>query len=254
MVSRAGSKIRKPTARELKDSKLPCPSPSNSDNVVDNIVKNDTRQRCAQSESYSAVTSTREVHRGLQLPTMELQASAYIQRFPKEEQSVALLGLLTRDAADRAFQANVFDGDDLEATFAQLRELLDTPLHPVEYQTQFHAMRQDMGETTEAYAYRVRQLVAKAFPGDTSEGQERSAMERFVEGVANHSVKNRLITKPQESFNETVLLVRVTEKLQRAVQKPDAQCWAISQQQPPQRTNPWAWRPYRQPVAGRPYS
>ncbi|VDP93069.1 unnamed protein product [Echinostoma caproni] len=164
-----------------------------------------------------------------------------------------MLSLLTTDAADCAFQANVFDGDDLEATFAQLRELLDTPLHPVEYQTQFHAARQEMGETTEAYAYRVRQLVAKAFPRDTSEGQERRAMERFVEGVANPSVKKRLITKPQESCNETVPLARVTEKLQRAVQKPDAQCWAISQQQPPQWTNPWASRPYRQPVAGRPH-
>ncbi|VDP77805.1 unnamed protein product [Echinostoma caproni] len=174
-------------------------------------------------------------------------------RFPKEEQSVTLLSLLTRDAADRAFQVNVFDGDDLEGTFAQLRELLDTLLHPIEYQTQFHAARQDMGETTEAYAYRVRQLVAKAVPGDTSEGQERSAIERFVEGVANLSVKKRLITKPKESFNEIVSLARVTEKLQRAVQKPDAQCWVISQQQPPQRTNPWASRPYHQPVAGRPY-
>ncbi|VDP94390.1 unnamed protein product [Echinostoma caproni] len=165
-----------------------------------------------------------------------------------------MLGLLTRDAADFAFQADVFDGDDLEATLAQLRELLDTPLHPVEYQTQFHTVRQEMGETTEAYECRVMQLVAKALPLDTSEGQERQAMERFVEGAANPSLKKRLSTKPQESLTETVSLARVTEKLQRAVQKPDAQCWAISQQQPPQRTNPWASRPYRQPVAGHPYT
>ncbi|VDP95682.1 unnamed protein product, partial [Echinostoma caproni] len=141
----------------------------------------------------------------------------------------------------------------MEATFAQLRELLDTPLHTVKYQTQFHAARQEMGETTEAYAYRVRQLVAKAFPRDTSEGHERRAMERLVEGVANPSVKKKLIRKPQESFNETVSLALVTEELQWAVQKPDAQCWAISQQQPPQRTNPGASRPYRQPLAGHPY-
>uniref|UniRef100_A0A183BGB0 Retrotrans_gag domain-containing protein n=1 Tax=Echinostoma caproni TaxID=27848 RepID=A0A183BGB0_9TREM len=82
---------------------------------------------------------------GCNYPRWELQARAYIRRFPKEEKRVALLGLLTRDAVDRAFQANVFEGDDLEATFAQLRKLLDTPLHPAEYQTHFHAALQEMG-------------------------------------------------------------------------------------------------------------
>ncbi|VDP32579.1 unnamed protein product [Echinostoma caproni] len=170
-----------------------------------------------------------------------------------DEQSVALLNLLTGRAADRAFQAIVFDGDDLEITFCQLRELLDTPLHPAEYQTHLLAARQDMGETTEAYAYRVRQLVAKAFPGETSERLERRAIERFVEGVANPSVKKRPIMEPKGIFNETVSLTRVTEKLQLAVQRPNAQSWAISQQQPLSRTNPSAPRPYRQPVTAHPY-
>ncbi|VDP91813.1 unnamed protein product [Echinostoma caproni] len=180
MASRAGSKISKPTARELKDSKLPCPSSSNSEDMVDNIVRKIFASNALNLNVTPPLPPPEKFTAGCNYPQWELQARAYIRRFPKEEQGVALPGLLTRDAADRAFQANVFDGDDLEATFAQLRELLDTSLHPVEYQTQFHTARQEMGETTEAYAYRVRQLVAKAFPRDTSEGQERRALERFA--------------------------------------------------------------------------
>ncbi|VDP94591.1 unnamed protein product [Echinostoma caproni] len=157
-----GSKIPKPTAWELKDSKLPCSSPSNSEDVVDNIVKKILASNALNLHPTPPLPPPEKFTAGCNYPRWELQARAYIRRFPKEEKSVALLGLLTRDAADRAFQANVFDGDDLEATFAQLRELLDTPLHPVDYQTQFQAARQEMGETTEAYAYRVRQLVANA--------------------------------------------------------------------------------------------
>ncbi|VDP87698.1 unnamed protein product [Echinostoma caproni] len=171
MASRAGSRIPKPTARELKDSKLPCPSPSNSEDVVDNIVRKILASNALNLNLTPSLPPPEKFTAGCNYPRWDLQARAYIRRFPKEEQSVALLGFLTRDAADRAFQANVFDSDDLEATFAQLRELLDTPLHPVEYQTQFHAARQEMGETTEAYAYRMRQLVAEAIPGSPAKGR-----------------------------------------------------------------------------------
>ncbi|VDP93995.1 unnamed protein product [Echinostoma caproni] len=158
MASRAGFKIPKPTAREMKDGKLPCPSPSNSEDVVDNIVKKILASDALNLNPTPPLPPTVKFTAGCNYPRWELQARAYTRRLPKEEQIVALLGLLTRDVADRVFRANVFDGDgdDLEATFAQLRELLDTPLHPVEYQTQFHAARQEMGETTDAYAYRVR--------------------------------------------------------------------------------------------------
>ncbi|VDP93258.1 unnamed protein product [Echinostoma caproni] len=64
-----------------------------------------------------------------------------MRRFPKDQLSVTVLSFITWDAADRAFQANVFDGDDLQITFSQLRELLDTPLHPVKYQKHLLAAR-----------------------------------------------------------------------------------------------------------------
>ncbi|VDP93771.1 unnamed protein product [Echinostoma caproni] len=221
--------------------------------MVNNIVKKVLSSDALNLNLTPPLPPPEKFTLGCNYPRWELQARGYIRRFPKGEQTVALLNLLAGEAADRAFQANVFDGDDLEDTFAQLRELLDTPLHPVEYRTQLHAACQNEGETIVAYAYRVKQLVSKSFPDDTNEGQERRAMERFIDGVANSAVKKRLIMEPKASFNDTVSLARATEKLQRAVQRPDAQCWAISQPQPLPRRNPWASRPYRQPTAGRSY-
>ncbi|VDP95234.1 unnamed protein product [Echinostoma caproni] len=99
-----------------------------------------------------------------------------MQNFPESERKVAILGLLAGEAADRAFQSSAFEEEDLDGVFRKLRRLLDTPLHPTEYKSKFHWVRRNIGETVEAYAYRVKQLVSKVFPDDRSEAQEKHAV------------------------------------------------------------------------------
>ncbi|VDP88096.1 unnamed protein product [Echinostoma caproni] len=83
----------------------------------------------------------------------------------------------------------------------------------LELQSKFHSARQNIGETVESYAYRVKQLVSKAFPEDTSEAKDRRAVERFV-GVSGASVKKALITKLPKSLSEAFALAGETERLQ----------------------------------------
>ncbi|VDP26621.1 unnamed protein product [Echinostoma caproni] len=125
-----------------------------------------------------------EMNLGGNYARWEVQARAYVQKFPESERKVAISGLLAVEAADRAFQSSAFEEEDLDGVFRKLRCLLDTPLHPIEYQSQLHSARQNIGKTVEAYAYRVKQLVSKAFPDDNSEAQDKLAVERFVEGFS----------------------------------------------------------------------
>ncbi|VDP93758.1 unnamed protein product [Echinostoma caproni] len=186
-------------------------------------------------------------------PRWEVQARAYAQKFPESERKVAILGLLAGEAADRAFQSSAFEEEDLDGVFRKLRCLLDTPLHPIEYQSQFHSARQNIGETVEAYAYRVKQLVSKAFPDDNSEAQDKRAVERFVEGVSGASVKKALITKSPKSLSEAVALAGETEKLQRAVHGAESLCLTLHHQGRQQREpirRPWGPRPRQGPTSG----
>ncbi|VDP31632.1 unnamed protein product, partial [Echinostoma caproni] len=183
----------------------------------------------------------------------EVQARAHVQKFLESERKVTILGLLAGEAADRAFQSSAFKKEDLDGVFRKLRCLLDTPLHPIEYQSQFHSESQNIGETVEAYAYSVKQLVSKAFSDDNSEAQDKRAVECFVEGVIGASVKKALITKSPKSLREAIALTGGTERLQRAVHGAERLCIAVhhrGQQREPIR-RPWGPRPHQGPTSGR---
>ncbi|VDP89400.1 unnamed protein product [Echinostoma caproni] len=228
MSSRAGPKTPKQTSKEPKDSKLPCSSSSDSEDMIDKSLRRLRASDALNLNLTPPLPPAEKFTTGSNYPRWELKARAYIRKFPRGKQKGSLLSLLAGDSVNRAFQANVFHSDDLNIMFVRLRELWDTALYFIEYPTQFLAARQNIGKTTEADTYCVRQLVAKAYPDDTTEGHDGRAIEQFIEGVANASLK-KLITKQIGSFNETVQLARVTEKLQRIIQGRDAHCWTISQ-------------------------
>ncbi|VDP93983.1 unnamed protein product, partial [Echinostoma caproni] len=157
----------------------------------------------------------------------EAQARAYVQKFPESERKVAILGLLAGEAADRAFQSGAFEKEDLDG---------------------------NIGETVEAYAYRAKQLVSKAFPDDNSEAQDKRAVESFVEGVSGASVKKALITKSPKSLSEAIALAGETERLQRAVHGAESLCLTVHHQRRQQREpirRPWGPRPHQGPISGR---
>ncbi|VDP94804.1 unnamed protein product [Echinostoma caproni] len=150
-------------------------------------------------ETFSPLPPPKKFTIGGNYARWEVRTRAYVQTFPESKRKVAILGLLAGEAADRAFQLTAFEQEDLDG-----------------YQLQLHSARQNIGETTEAYAYRVKQLMSEASHDDNSEAQDKRAVERFVE-VIGASVKKTLITKSSKSLSEAVALAGETKRLQRAV-------------------------------------
>ena len=150
-----------------------------------------------------------------------VQARAVVSKHDPADYPAVILGLLSGEAADIVFQAGALDDTDLDSMFHNLRQLLDIRLHPVEYQSQFYKATQRRGESIRTYAFRLKQLTQKAFPGKSTAELEQRALERMVEGVHNPKIKRKLIKRCPEDIMTAVAMAVELELIERAVSNED---------------------------------
>ena len=181
----------------------------------------------------------------------ELETRVYLRQFPPERRNDVILSLLTGEAFLVAARSKVFSHEFSEATFDELRKLLDTPFLPVEYRQQFKTRKQREGESVRNFAWALVELVKRGYGEESSEAQEARVLEQFTEGVSGRSARRKFILQPPATVDEAIEQALELEKLDAATDQPAQQCCV-------------AWRPrhynrrscgnYRRPLHNRRYN
>ena len=219
---------------------------TDSSNLEEQIL----RQICLDNLRVSlqpSIPPPEKFHFGDDYHSWERAARFFLKRFKETDRPEALLSILSKEAADRVFEFENLNFQQIEDLFTRLRELLDTPHHALFYRSQFFDRRQLRGESTSAYATALKRLAVKAFPNDGTEMLQSKLLDRFVEGLANKSVKIKLAKKPPADLAAALHIAESLERLQSAAEDTPLPCSSITSSYTAT-NNPS--RPFRRPFDG----